>query len=140
MAILKYNVAKQYCISAGITTRDQYRELRCKNVKDHNQLPPEFSIKNQYGKDWKGWDDFLRNPKLVPENAQHLGNNYYHFENSIYNHTSKGFMQLAKRHHPDGKMISDIRTTEGKVISVYLDKTDIPISKYLTVDQQAQTQ
>ncbi|WP_412464173.1 hypothetical protein [Flavobacterium mekongense] len=128
MAKLSYNIAKKLCISAGITTRDEYRDFRSKDISKHNQLPAETSMKSEYGKQWTGWNDFLRNPEIIPSGAENLGNHYYRFENEIYSHTPKGFKRLAKRLHPSGKWISDIRTEDGKVVSVYLDKNDIPVS------------
>lgn len=118
---MKYSIAKQYCVRAGLKSREDYRNLRARDVNAYNMLPADGSVKNYWEKEWTNWDDFLRNPALIPPGAEDLGNNYYKLNGSIYNHNAKGFIELAKRQHPDGKWISDIRNAEGKVVSIYLE-------------------
>lgn len=127
---MKYNIAKQLCLKEKIKSRDDYRAFRKNNIMAYNQLPATPENYDDWKKEWVDWNEFLRNPYLVPEKAILIENNYYRYEDGIWHNCSKGFIELTKRLHSNGNYICDIRSIEGKKKSVYINPEKINFNKY----------
>lgn len=115
---LSYKNAKIYVNQNKILNRKQYRELRSRSIQANKYLPANPDNFDDWFGEWKGYEDFFRNPKILPERAKPLGNHYYLIDGEVYHHEGE-MVHLKKRKHVQGKYFTEIRI-DGKRKTIYL--------------------
>lgn len=118
---LPYKETSKFCIRQKVTNRDEYRALLKKSSYAKLNLPAEPPNTKDWFGEWKSWDDFLRNPKLIPQLAAHIENHYYLFDGRVWHHTAKGFDMLACRKMSNNKYYTEITCLDGKKRNIIIE-------------------
>lgn len=118
---LSYSEASKFCIRNKVTNREEYRQLLKTSGYAKLNLPANPPTTVDWKGDWKSWDDFLRNPKLIPQLAAPIENHYYLYLGEVYNHTALGFNVLKSRKMGD-KYYTEITKADGKKRNILIEK------------------
>ena len=117
-SFLDYSEASKLCIKNKITNRSEYRLFRKSNNFNLPCNPPET---RDWEDKWTNWDDFLRDPLLIPKRSKLITNHYYLYKGKVFHHTSKGFIELKSR-LMDKHYYTEIRLSKGKIKNIRVSK------------------